>query len=171
MQEIYCGCLRKIISNKGRLEKELEIKITNKGKLIFIEGDPEKEFIAIEILKAIDLGFSIDCSLLLKQENNLLHILNIKDLTKRKDLERVRARIIGTQGKTISTLKNLTECNICLNENQIGIIGDAEEIEDAIQALTSLVKGSKQGNVYARLEKHRKQKRIHGKINIKNDLD
>lgn len=166
MQEIYIENLKELIRGKRKLEKQLDIKITNKGKLVFVNGKPDNEFTAIEILKAINLCFSVDYALQLKQENIILQTLNIKDLTKRKDLERIRARIIGTHGKTLKTLNNLTNCSFSMHDNQIGIIGDAEEIEDAIQAVTSLVQGSKQGNVYARLEKQRKQKKIFEKKEI-----
>jgi len=172
MQEIYIEDLTKVLKNKQELEKELEIKITNKGKNIFIEGAPEKEFIAIEVLKAINLGFSTPRALLLKNEGITLQTLNIKDLTKRTDLERVRGRIIGTHGRTLKTLNNLTRCDVSLSDNRIGIIGDCEEMEDAVQSLTSIVKGSKQSNVYARLEKQRKRKRVQNKnLNLKNELD
>jgi len=163
MQEIYVENLKELIRAKNKLVKALKVKITNKGKNIFIEGNAENEFITIEILKAVNTGFSIDTALLIKEDNANLQILNIKDLTKRHDLERVRARIIGTHGKTLKTLQNLTNCNFSLHNNQIGIIGDAKEIEDAIQSIKSLVQGSKQGNVYGRLERHRKEKRLDSK--------
>jgi len=171
MQEIYVENTAEVLKNKSRLEKELNIKITNKGKNIFIKGDSEDEFLALKFMEAINLGFSSNQALHLKQENMILQALNIKDITKRHDLERVRARIIGTKGKTLQTLSNLTNCNLSLHDNKVGIIGDAEEIADAIQAITSLVNGSKQGNVYSRLERHKKEKRLDEKIPIKNELE
>lgn len=170
MQEIYIEPLLKVIKNKSTLEKELNVRITNKGKNVFVDGSAEKEFIAIEVLRAINIGFSIDQALLLKQNNTILQILNIKDITKRKDLGRVRGRIIGTDSRTINTIKKLTTCDIALHDNKVGIIGNAEEIEDAIQAVTSIIQGSKQGNVYSRLERQRKRKRLEGKLDIRNEL-
>jgi KH domain-containing protein len=171
MEEIYIGNIRKIIQNKETLEEQLEIEISNRGKNVFVKGNAEKEFVALKVLKALDLGFSLECAFQLKKEEILFQRLNIKELTKRKDLERIRARVIGTHRKTLNCLEKLTNCSICLKDNDIGIIGDSEEIEDALQAITSIVQGSKQGNVYARLEKQRKRKRIKEKVNIKNELD
>jgi KH domain-containing protein len=170
MQEIYVENIRRVLKNKDKLEKELEIKITNKGKNVFVDGEADKEYLAIEVLEAINLDFSVDQALVLKQENMLLQKLNIKDITKRQDLERVRARIIGTHGKTLKTLTNLTDCLISLEDNQVGIIGHAEDIEEAVQALTSLIQGSKQGNVYARVEREKKKKRKMP-MNIVNELE
>jgi len=160
MQEIYTEFIRKILQNKNKLEKELGVTITNKGKLIFVDGEADKEFEALQIIEAINTGFSVDKALLLKDENIILQTIHIKDITKRQDLERVRARIIGTQGRTLKTLNNLTNCEFSLQDNNIGIIGDAEEIEEGIQAITSLIQGSRQGNVYAHAEKEMKKKRL-----------
>ena len=159
-QEIYIENLKEILRNKVELEKVLNVKINNKGKNVFIEGEGDDEFIGLEVLSAINLGFSSDNALELKKEDMILQTLNIKDLTQRGDLERVRARIIGTHGRTLKTLSNLTNCHISLHDNQIGLIGKAEKMDDAIQAVTSLVQGSKQGNVYGRLERHKKEKRM-----------
>ena len=160
MQEIYVENMNHVLPNKKKLEKELEVKITNKGKNVFVNGDAEKEYTALEVMQAINLNFSVNKALLLKNNNTILQTLNIKDITKRYDLERVRARIIGTKGKTLKTLTNLTNCEISLKDNKIGIIGNAEEIKEAIQALTSLIQGSKQGNVYSRVEREKKRKRL-----------
>jgi len=160
MQEIYVEQIGKVIQGKKRLEKELEVKITNKGKLVFVDGEIDKEFTAIQVMEAINLNFSVEKALLLKNEEILLQTVRIKDLTKRQDLERIRARIIGTKGKTLKTINNITNCEFSLIDNQVGIIGNTEEIEDAVQSVTSLVQGSKQSNVYARAEKQRKKKRL-----------
>jgi rRNA processing protein Krr1/Pno1 len=169
-QEIYIESIRKVMDNKDILEKELQVKITNKGKNVFVDGDGDKEFIAINVLEALHLGFSLDTALLLKDEEIIFQILNIKDLTKRKDLHEVRARIIGTYRKTLDNLENLSECAICLHENKVGIIGKVDNISDAIIALKSIIQGSKQGNVYARLERERKKKRLSPKEIIKNEF-
>ena len=160
MQKIYVENIKEVLRNKNKLEKELEIKMKYKGKDVFVDGKAEKEFIAIEVLKAINLGFSVNSALMLKQENFILQTINIKDVTKRNDLKTIKSRIIGTHGKTLKTLKNLTDCNLSLQDNQIGIIGDIEEIADAIQAITSIIQGSKQSNVYGKLEKQRKRRRL-----------
>ena len=166
MQETYVEPIAKVIRNKQKLEKALDVKITNKGKLVFVDGDAEKESTALEVLEAINLGFSTDRALLLTENGMMLQTVNIKDITKRQDLERVRGRIIGKQGKALSTIKKLTNCPISLQDNQIGIIGNAEKIEEAIQAVKSIILGSKHGNVYSRTEKEMKKRRIRDKEGI-----
>ncbi|MEK6859213.1 MAG: KH domain-containing protein [Nanoarchaeota archaeon] len=169
-QEIYIENIMEVLKNKNRIQKELNVKITNKGKLVFIDGQGEKEYLALKVLEAVNLGFSVDKSLLLKDEEIILQTLNIKNITKRNDLERVRARIIGTHGKTIANLSKLTDCHLSLNNNQVGIIGNINNIEEAMIALRILIQGSKQGNVYARLEKKKRQKRLSQPEVIKNEM-
>lgn len=159
-QKIYANNLREITNNRLRLEKEFNVKISNQGKNIFIKGRPENEYLVLKILEAVNLGFSIHQALILKNEEMILHIINIKDITKRKDLHSVRARLIGTQGKTKENIENLGECEVAIQDNRIGIIGESSCIEDTIIAIKSLIQGSKQGNVYARMEKRKKERRL-----------
>jgi len=85
--------------------------------------------------------------------------INIKDHTHRKDLNTIKSRIIGTKGKTLRVLQELSDSLITVKDNDIGIISPAEDTEKSIQAIISIIKGSKQANVYARLEKARKQQK------------
>jgi ribosomal RNA assembly protein len=155
MQEIYSENIRKILQNKKKLEKKLAIKITNKGRILFVEGKAEQEYLAIQIIEAINLGFTTEKALLLTEEGFILEKINIKDITKRHDLERVRGRVIGTEGRTKKTIETLSDCFISLHDNTVGIIGLTENIENAMQALTSIIQGSKQSKVYSSLERER----------------
>ena len=159
MQEIYIEQVGRVTNHKKRLERELNVTLTNKGKNVFVEGDADNEYTAMQVLEALKIGFSIERALALKDEEIILQTLHIKDITKRHDLESVRARIIGTDGKTLRTLNNLTNCAISLEDNNVGIIGYTDDIEEAIQSITSIIQGSKQSNVYSRLEKQKKRKK------------
>jgi|TARA_Y100000034_G_scaffold79823_1_gene95811 KH domain-containing protein len=154
MKTILSEKLPRILKNKKRLEDRLIIKITNRGKEVSINGNPENEYLAEKVIEAINFGFSFKTAMLIKEEANIFEIINIKDHTKRKDLERIRARIIGTKGKTLKTLNELTKCHFELKDNNVGVIGDSEYIENAQNAIISIIKGSKQSNVYNFLEKH-----------------
>jgi len=153
MKTILCEKLPRILKNKKRLEEKLNVKITNRGKEVKIIGKPIDEYVAEKVINALNFGFPFSIAILIKEEDLLFEILNIKDYTTRKDLDRVRARIIGKGGKTLKTLCQLTKCYFELKDNHIGIIGLPEYIENAQEAITSIIKGSKQSNVYAHLEK------------------
>ena len=144
----------RILKNKKQLEQKLKIKITNRGKEISIQGKPEEEYIAEKIIYALNFGFPLPIAMLIKEEDFVFETISIKDYTNRNDLQRVRARIIGKKGKTLKTLSELTKCYFELKDNEVGIIGDPEFIYNAQEAVKSLIKGSKQANVYKYLEKH-----------------
>lgn len=154
MKTLIIEKLPRILKNKTHLEKTLNIKISNRGKEITIDGKAEDEYIAEQVFDALNFGFPFSIAIKIKEEDFMFEIINIKDHTKRKDLARIRARIIGTKGKTLATLSTLTECFFELKDNEVGIIGDPEYIKTGQEGLISLIKGSKQSNVYAYLEKH-----------------
>ena len=154
MKIILCEKLPRILKNKRRLEKILKVKITNRNTEITIQGQPEQEYIAEKVIEALNFGFPYINALELADGENIFEIITIKDHTVRKDLPTIKARIIGKKGKTLQTLCQLTKCHFEIKDNTIGIIGGPEHIESAQKAIISIIKGSKQGNVYAHLEKH-----------------
>jgi ribosomal RNA assembly protein len=157
MEKLLIEKLARITKNRDRLQKALNVKINNRGKEVFIEGNAEDEYTAVKVIEALEFGFPFTAALSIKEEDFLFEILNIKSYTKSNDLERVRARIIGRDGKTLRTITNLSKCFMELNGNQIGIIGDPEHIRSAQEGVMTLIRGSKQGNVYSYLEKHQAQ--------------
>jgi KH domain-containing protein len=153
MKKILCEKTPRIIKNKKKLSEALEVKITNRGKEVYIEGNPEDEYTAEKVIDAINFGFAIENALLIKKQDLIFEIMNLKEHTTKKDFSRIRARIIGKSGKTLKTLCNLTSCFIEIKDNHIGIIGHPESIQCAQESIISIIKGSKQSNVYAHLEK------------------
>lgn len=154
MRIILCEDNKKIVKNKRLLEKELNVKLFFKAKEILIGGEAEEEYIAEKVIEAVAFGFPIEVALSIKKDENMFEIIKIKDYTHRKDLETIRARIIGKQGRTLRTLNQLTDCNFEIKNNLVGIIGMPEYIKNSQDAIISLIKGSKQANVYNYLEKH-----------------
>ncbi len=176
MKSIFSENLARIRKNKKKLEEILNVKIIIKGNEILMEGSPENEYIAEKVLDAINFGFPLERAFSIKKEDFLFEILNIKDYTSRKNLETIRARIIGRKGKTLQTLNKLTECFFEIKDNNVGIIGSPECIKNAQDAAISIIRGAKQANVYSYLEKHRiepvfdlglKEKKKNSKNNFK----
>ena len=145
---------------RANLEKKLNIKITITGHKVSITSKNSlDEYSASIILDAINFGFSTDKALLIKEEEMLFRLINIKDFTRKKNLKEVRARIIGTKGKTLKTIEDIADCELLLKENTLGIIGSTKSVDIALTALKNLIKGTKQSNVYHYLEKVNKAKK------------
>ena len=68
MKKLIIEKLPRIIKSRKILEKELEVKITNRGREIFIDGSSEDEHIAEKVIEAINFGFSIQNALLINKE-------------------------------------------------------------------------------------------------------
>jgi rRNA processing protein Krr1/Pno1 len=153
MRKIFSEKPIRIIRAKLNLEKITGVNIKIVGKEISLEGNPEDEFIAEKIVDALNFGFPFAHAITIKQDNFHFEILDIKDYTPRKDLETIRARIIGRCGRTLKTLETLSGCFFEINLNRVGIIGPVELIKDARESILALIRGSKQANVYRNLEK------------------
>ena len=92
MKKILVEKLPRITKNKKRLEIKLNVKITNRGKEVFINGKPEDEHIAEKVIDSLNFGFPFSKAIAIKEEDSEFEIINIKEHTNRKDLERIKAR-------------------------------------------------------------------------------
>ena len=146
--------------NKRELEEKLGVEINIRNKKVMIEGSPLDEYEASIILSAINFGFTSRKALQLKEEAKIFRVLNIKSISRKKNLEQVRARIIGKEGKTKRTLENISNCDIVIKGNEIGVIADAESIENTITGISNLVRGTKESNTYRYLEKMNARKKL-----------
>jgi len=158
-EQIYSENSRKILQNKKLLESNLKVKISAKDSILFLEGKCENEYLALEVIEAINMGFSIPKALFLKEENTILKKILIKPIAKRNDLSQVRARIIGTKRKVMDTIESLTDTFLVLHDKEVGIIGSVENAEKAEYVLKRIITGSKHTNMYAWLEKKKAEER------------
>ncbi len=153
MEKFYFDKTSELKREFQNLQKKLSVVMNLKGGELTIEGEAINEFSASQVLNAMAFGFSAKKSLLLLDPDMSYRRLNIKNFTRRKDLEDVRSRIIGHEGKTKHTLENVSSCFIELKGNEVAIIGPTESIDSTVLAMKNIIKGSKQANVYNYLER------------------
>lgn len=167
-ETIYLQRLREVIQNLTALRNKLNAKIEIKNRFATIEGSSVDEYEATQVLEAINFGFSAKEALHLTSEDFQFITLKIKSLTRRKLID-VKARLIGKEGKTRRTMENVSGCAIVINENEnaVGILGPNENVDTAIQAITSLIRGSKEANVYAYLERMNRKRREKSDLGLK----
>jgi ribosomal RNA assembly protein len=167
METIFIENSRRIRENKETIEKKTGVKLEIKGRQVTMEGEPIQEYETHRILEALDFGFDLKDALSLVSEIIIFRKLNIKDFTRRKNLEEVRGRVIGTEGKTKRTLESVSGCAVVLHGNTVGIIGSAEIIEEATTAIGNLIRGSKQANIYRFLERMNAAKKTKSDLGLK----
>lgn len=158
METFYVRKIKDIIQNKEEIEKKLETKLQISGNNITIDTTAIKEFEAESVFEAINFGFSIRKALLLAKEDYAFRKIKIKDHTKR-NLAAIKSRLIGKKGKTKRVFSDISNCEILIKESEVGIIGDIIDVEGTETAIISLIKGSKQSNMYRFLEKQNKRKK------------
>jgi len=153
---------KKVLKHKKVLENKLSVKLeldkTNKENIKII-GDEVNIYDAEGVVQALDFGFSLDVALFLKSEDFMFEVLDLKDYTRRKNLEEVRSRVIGKKGKAINTLMKLTGAELMLKGNNMGVIARVEDMEKTTTAICNLIKGSKHSNVYSFLERGNRNKK------------
>src|SRR4030042_257076 len=130
MKQIYFNNIKKLRQNKKILEDRLGVALTINGKRVTIEGESMNEYEASQVLDAMNFGFELKDALLILNETFVFRKLPIKQFTRRKDLEEVRGRIIGTEGKTKRTVENVSGCAVVVSDNIVGGIGPSEAIEE-----------------------------------------
>jgi len=159
METLIFDKTAEVRKNKVELEKKLNVKITITGRKVDFSGEAIDEYEALNVLEAINFGFSAKKALILKESDTSFQHINIRKFTRRKNLDDVRARVIGSEGKTKRTFEELADCSIVVKGNVVAIIGLASNIDLVVTALTNLIRGSKQANVYNFLERMNSSKR------------
>ena len=124
--------------------------------------DPILGLNVIDVVRAIGRGFSPERAFRLFDEDTFLHGFDIRDYTGKnpKHIRRVRARLIGTKGKTRNLIEELTNSEISIYGNTVYIIGSLEELKIAETAVDMLLSGSEHAAVYRFLEGRQRELKV-----------
>jgi len=118
--------------------------------------DPVMALKARDVVHAVARGFSEDRAFRLLDEDAYLEILDIKDFAhSRNRIAQIRARLIGTRGKTRRIIEELTGVDVSVLGHTIAMIGGAFEMAIAREAVVMLLRGSEHKTVYRFLERKR----------------
>jgi ribosomal RNA assembly protein len=153
--------LKKILNDE---DVEIEIK---DNEIILKSEDSWKAYKLKNILEAIGRGFEVDKALLLKSDDYAFEIIDIPSIIRSKapnQLERVRARVIGTKGRAKRNFESLGECHLSIKGKTVSIIGDSTFIDDVREAIEMLIRGAPHSRVYRWLEQKKKQRRFYSML-------
>ncbi|MBI4139582.1 RNA-processing protein [Candidatus Woesearchaeota archaeon] len=150
-----------IIGKDGSTKRALESLTTTRinvdsdsGEIVITGSDTLLLYQTREIVRAIARGFNPDIAQQLIKQDYSLEVLNLQDYSRNpNDLERLKGRIIGQDGKARRTIEELTKTSLCVYGKTISIIGYVEDISVARRAVESLLAGSRHGNVYKKIER------------------
>jgi ribosomal RNA assembly protein len=152
---------------KERIEKQLSLVMgvdseTGDVTLTLAPNteDPSVLFRAKEVVTAIGRGFAPDRAFrLLQDEDALLEVIDLREIFGRSlsELERIKGRIIGQEGKTRRIIEELTDAEVSVYGHTVSIIADAEEMDIAREAIQMLLQGRLHSSVYRFLHKKRRE--------------
>ena len=122
--------------------------------------DPSVLFRAKELVTAIGRGFAPERAFrLLQDDEALLEVIDLREIFGRSlsELERLKGRIIGQEGKTRRIIEELTDAEVSVYGHTVSIIADAEEMDIAREAVKMLLQGRQHNSVYRFLHKKRRE--------------
>jgi len=155
---------------KDKLEKLTGVKLTIDSEEGDVEidhthaTDPSMAIVVGNIVMAIGRGFPPTKAFKLLENDCYLEIYDIRDYVGKKveHVARMRARVIGTRGRTRAIFEEITGADISVYGNTVGIIGTSLQIEIAGKGMDMLLSGSEHAAVYHYLEGRRAQLKVDG---------
>ena len=155
-----------LIGKKGETKADIEsitqvsILVNSEDGSVVIKStpnitDPTLVLKARDIVKAIGKGFSAEKALYLLDDDIFLETIELGGT--KSNIKRIKSRIIGEKGKTRNIIESCTDAHVSVFGNQVTLIGNLEEINNAKEAIQQLIQGSRHSTVYRYLEQIRFQ--------------
>lgn len=152
---------------KQAVEKRLKVELTIDSetgdvtiKLAPEADDPSLLFRAKEVITAIGRGFTPEGAFrLIDDEELLLEVIDLREMfgNSQSELQRVKGRIIGQEGKTRRIIEELTDADVSVHGHTVAIIAGIEEMEIAREAVKMILRGSMHSTVYRYLNRKRRE--------------
>lgn len=152
--EEAAGCKSlQIDSNTG----EIEVTWPEAG-----EYDPVKALKLPDVIKAVGRGMAPNRAIQLLRDDWFFEMVELREhVGKRsKQQRRIRARIIGSEGKIRKMIEQHTNTEISIYKSTVVLVGDGAGLSSARQAIEMLASGSEHGTVLKFLERERKKMRL-----------
>jgi ribosomal RNA assembly protein len=125
-------------------------------------SDPSMLLKVADMVKAIGRGFSPERAAQLLKDDFYFAIFDIQDYVGKKPdhIHRMKARVIGTGGKTRRIIEELAEVELSIYGDTIAVIGDIIGLDIARIALDMILNGAEHSNVYTVLERKRRDRHL-----------
>ncbi|MCD6494172.1 MAG: RNA-processing protein [Archaeoglobaceae archaeon] len=153
-----------LIGKDGKVIKKIEdatnckIEINPKTETVKIECEDALGFLkAKDIVNAIASGFNAETALkLLEGDFTILEIIDLSDFVPSSAMQRIKGRIIGKEGRMKKTIEDMLAVNVSIQDKTVAIIGEAENVNAAREAIMMLIDGAQHSTVQRFLERKRR---------------
>jgi ribosomal RNA assembly protein len=124
--------------------------------------DPVKAFKLPDVIKAVGRGMAPRKAIQLLQDDWFFEMVDLREhVGKRSNQQRrIRARIIGTEGKIRKLIEQHTNTEISIYNSTVVLVGEENGLMIARQSIEMLASGSEHGTVIKFLEKERRRIRL-----------
>ncbi len=146
---------------EDRLNVELKIESEEGGVTIILhEGIPDPSVLlkAKDVVQAIGRGFAPNVAFrLIRNEDEIFDLVDLRLVFGRSesDISRIKARIIGANGKTRRLIEELSEANVVVYGHTVGLVGTFDQVDTARNAVQMIIEGCMHHTVYRYLQKKR----------------
>ncbi|MDG1539044.1 MAG: KH domain-containing protein [Candidatus Poseidonia sp.] len=127
--------------------------------------DPVKAMKLPDVVKAIGRGMAPNAAVTLLEDDHFFELVDLRDFVGKRSNQqrRIRARIIGREGKIRKLIENLTQTQISIYNSTVVLVGEEGGLYSARHAIEMLAGGSEHGSVISFLERDRKRARLESK--------
>ncbi len=130
------------------------------GNEVTINGEAYDEYNAKNVIQAFGRGFEIEKAYKLLNDDYFCKFTNLKDFLRNEEqIRRIKARIIGREGKTKLYIEEISGANLSIYGNTVGMIGTIGQLEIASAALQVLLEGGTHKKAYNIMERMRRKAR------------
>lgn len=157
-----------LIGKGGATKRDLEgktkttISIDSREGLVKVEAGDDNTILllrTVEVINAINRGFSPERAFeMIEDEDLLLDVIDLSAMTDGpRQLDRLRGRIIGKDGKAREQIEDMTDVEISVFGKTVALIGYPEQLKTARAAIDMLIEGVPHENVFAFLDRKKKE--------------
>ncbi len=152
-----------------RIESALKVRVKvkrGKGEVLILSSRENIDNVlkAKMIIEAIANGIPSTYALdALEKADYILEIINIDDYARgKKDLRRIKSRIIGRGGRIKRIIEDELNVNISIRGKKVAILGKYTNVQAAKDAIISICRGSKHGRVLKKIEEFKMIQQLRG---------
>ncbi|MEM3215727.1 MAG: hypothetical protein QXS17_02310 [Candidatus Micrarchaeaceae archaeon] len=163
MQQLLIPLQRAMLLGKDHVLEDLSARLACNIKLvdeneIVIEGGAFEEYAAASVLQAFGRGFDIETAMKLNSDNYFFKSIDLKMLfSNAKQITRMKARLIGAEGKTKKYIQAVSGASIVVYGNTISAIGTTTQLRIAYSAIDVLLAGGTHKKAYRIMEREKKR--------------
>lgn len=124
--------------------------------------DPVKAMKLPDVIKAIARGMAPKAAIRLLQDDHFFELVDLRDYVGKRanQQRRIRARIIGSEGKIRKLIEGLTNTEITIYKSTVVLVGHEEGLAAARVGIEMIAGGAEHGTVLNFLEKDRRRSKL-----------